>query len=66
MHSSSHIARPSCKRCRSSFDSIPSSTLMPVMGSLAPTRVDLLPPRKRFRDSYSFEANIEEDTEIDP
>ncbi|GJY76881.1 hypothetical protein Tco_0481997 [Tanacetum coccineum] len=37
-----------------------------LMGSLAPTRADLLPPRKRFRDSYSSEASIEEDTEIDP
>ncbi|GJY00992.1 hypothetical protein Tco_0359144 [Tanacetum coccineum] len=64
MHSSSHSAGPSCKRCRSSVDSVPSST--PVMGSLAPTRADLLPPRKRFRDSYSSEASIEEDTEIDP
>ncbi|GKB96830.1 hypothetical protein Tco_0982967 [Tanacetum coccineum] len=36
------------------------------MGSLAPTRADLLPPRKRFRDSYSSEASIEEDTEVDP
>ncbi|GKF99431.1 hypothetical protein Tco_0298214, partial [Tanacetum coccineum] len=27
---------------------------------------DLLPPCKRFRDSYSFEACIEVDTEIDP
>ncbi|GJS17544.1 putative reverse transcriptase domain-containing protein [Tanacetum coccineum] len=36
------------------------------MGSLAPTRADLLPPLKRFRDSYSSEASIEEDTEIDP
>ncbi|GJU20037.1 putative reverse transcriptase domain-containing protein [Tanacetum coccineum] len=49
---------------RSLIDSVPSFT--PVMGSLAPTRADLLPPRKRFRDSYSLEANIEEDTEIDP
>ncbi|GKE52788.1 hypothetical protein Tco_1487944, partial [Tanacetum coccineum] len=48
----------------SPVDSVPSST--PVMGSLAPTRADLLPPRKRFRDSYSFEASIEEDTKIDP
>ncbi|GJY05194.1 reverse transcriptase domain-containing protein [Tanacetum coccineum] len=64
MHSSSRSARPSRKRCRSPVDSVPSS--MPVMGSLAPTRADLLPPRKRFRDSYSFEASIEEDTEIDP
>ncbi|GJU36605.1 reverse transcriptase domain-containing protein [Tanacetum coccineum] len=64
LHSSSHSARPSRKRCRSPVDSVPSST--PVMGSLAPTRADLLPPRKRFRDSYSSEASIEEDTEIDP
>ncbi|GKE04236.1 putative reverse transcriptase domain-containing protein, partial [Tanacetum coccineum] len=64
LHSSSHYAGPSRKRCRSPVDSIPSST--PVMGSLAPTRADLLPPRKRFRDSYSFEASIEEDAEIDP
>ncbi|GKD83622.1 hypothetical protein Tco_1350461, partial [Tanacetum coccineum] len=64
MHSSLHSSGPSRKRCRSPVDSIPSST--PVMGSLAPTRVDLLPPRKRFRDSYSSEASIEEDTEDDP
>ncbi|GJT19096.1 hypothetical protein Tco_0877802 [Tanacetum coccineum] len=48
----------------SSVDFVPSST--PVMGSLAPTRADLLPPRKMFRDSYSSEASIEEDIEIDP
>ncbi|GKA02143.1 putative reverse transcriptase domain-containing protein, partial [Tanacetum coccineum] len=64
LHSSSHSAGPSRKRCRSPVDSVPSST--PVMGSLAPTRADLLPPRKRFKDSYSPEASIEEDTEIDP
>ncbi|GKB73533.1 hypothetical protein Tco_0934945 [Tanacetum coccineum] len=64
LHSSSHSARPSRKRCRSPVDSVPSST--PVIGSLAPTRADLLPPHKRFRDSYSSEASIEEDTEIDP
>ncbi|GKB69398.1 hypothetical protein Tco_0930810 [Tanacetum coccineum] len=45
LHSSSHSARPSRKRCRSPVDSIPSST--PVMGSLTPTCADLLPPRKR-------------------
>ncbi|GJX05017.1 hypothetical protein Tco_0190933 [Tanacetum coccineum] len=48
----------------SPVDSVPSST--PIMGSLAPTRVDRLSPSKRFRDSYSSEASIEEDTEIDP
>ncbi|GJW09889.1 hypothetical protein Tco_1575716 [Tanacetum coccineum] len=64
LHSSSHSAGPSRKRCRSLVDSVPSS--MPVMRSLAPTRADLLPPHKRFRDSYSSEASIEEDTKIDP
>ncbi|GKF24339.1 hypothetical protein Tco_0076661, partial [Tanacetum coccineum] len=64
MHSSSRSAGPSRKRCRSLVDSVPSST--PVMRSLAPTRAELLPPRKRFRDSYSSEASIEEDIEIDP
>ncbi|GJV13719.1 hypothetical protein Tco_1355260 [Tanacetum coccineum] len=64
LHSSSHSAGPSRKRCRSLVDYVPSSTL--VMGSLAPTHADLLPPRKRFRDSYSSEASIEEDTKIDP
>ncbi|GJR19234.1 putative reverse transcriptase domain-containing protein [Tanacetum coccineum] len=64
LHSSSHSAGPSRKICRSPVNFVPSST--PVMGSLALTRVDLLPPRKRFRDSYSSEASIEEDTEIDP
>ncbi|GJS59865.1 hypothetical protein Tco_0654649 [Tanacetum coccineum] len=48
----------------SPVDYVPSSTQ--VMGSLTPTHADLLPPRKRFRDSYLFEASIEEDTEVDP
>ncbi|GKA55369.1 putative reverse transcriptase domain-containing protein, partial [Tanacetum coccineum] len=64
LHSSSHSAGPSHKRCRSPVDFVPSSTS--VIGSLAPTHADLLPPRKRFRDSYSYEASIEDDTEIDP
>ncbi|GJY49066.1 putative reverse transcriptase domain-containing protein [Tanacetum coccineum] len=64
LHSSSRSTKQSRKRCRSLVDYVPSST--PVIGSLAPTRADLLPPRKRFRDSYSSEASIEEDTEIDP
>ncbi|GJQ97932.1 hypothetical protein Tco_0009071 [Tanacetum coccineum] len=32
--------------------------------SSSPTRADLSPPRKRFRDSYSSEASIEEDAEV--
>ncbi|GKF26658.1 hypothetical protein Tco_0082552 [Tanacetum coccineum] len=59
---SSHSAGPSRKRCRSPVDSAPLS--MPVTGSLVPTRADLSPPRKRFRDSYSSEASIEEDAEV--
>ncbi|GJX75817.1 hypothetical protein Tco_0322628 [Tanacetum coccineum] len=48
----------------SPVDYVPSSTS--VMRSLAPTRANLLTPRKRFRDSYSSEASIEEDAEVGP
>ncbi|GKG18527.1 hypothetical protein Tco_0372825, partial [Tanacetum coccineum] len=48
----------------SSVDFIPSST--PVMGSLARTCANLLPPHKRFKDSYSSEASIEEDIKVNP
>ncbi|GKF49518.1 hypothetical protein Tco_0142769, partial [Tanacetum coccineum] len=64
IHSSLHSARPSCKRCRSPVDSVPLS--MPVTRSLAPTRADHLPPRKRFKDSYSSEASLQEDAEVGP
>nr|GFD24150.1 hypothetical protein [Tanacetum cinerariifolium] len=37
----------------------------PVTRSLAPTHADLIPPRKRFKDSYLSETSMEEDTEID-
>ncbi|GJS63480.1 hypothetical protein Tco_0678044 [Tanacetum coccineum] len=63
LHSSSHSAGPSRKRCRSPVDFVPSST--PVMGSLAPTRADLLPPHKRFKDSYSSEASKKEIQDVD-
>nr|GFC03131.1 hypothetical protein [Tanacetum cinerariifolium] len=63
LHLSSHSVRPSRKRCRSLTDYVPSSTS--VMGSLAPTRANFLLPRKRFRDSYSPETSMEEDTKID-
>ncbi|GKE25144.1 hypothetical protein Tco_1436656, partial [Tanacetum coccineum] len=62
MHSSPHSAGPSRKRCRSPVDSV--SLSMPVTGSLAPTRANHLPPRKRFRDSYSSETSLEEDAEV--
>nr|GEW62843.1 retrotransposon protein, putative, Ty3-gypsy subclass [Tanacetum cinerariifolium] len=63
LHSSSHSVEPSLKRCRSQTDYVPSST--PVMGSLAPTHAFLLPPRKRFRDSYSPKTSMEKDTKSD-
>ncbi|GJW21294.1 hypothetical protein Tco_0031916, partial [Tanacetum coccineum] len=55
--------RPSCKRCRSPTTLVPSST--PVLRSIAPTHADLLPPLKRFRDSYSPKDSREEHMEID-
>ncbi|GKA54449.1 hypothetical protein Tco_0753398 [Tanacetum coccineum] len=41
------------------------SLSMPVNGIISSiTRCDHLPPRKRFRDSYSSEASLEEDVEV--
>ncbi|GJW69770.1 putative reverse transcriptase domain-containing protein, partial [Tanacetum coccineum] len=66
MHSSSHSAGPSRKRCRSPVDYVPSSTL--VMGSLAPTRTDLLPPRKRLNMELGIGDgdDVRDHVEIDP
>nr|GEW92435.1 hypothetical protein [Tanacetum cinerariifolium] len=63
LDSSSHSVGLSRKRCRSPTDFLPS--FAPIIGSLAPTSADLLPPRKRFRYSYSHETSMEEDTKID-
>ncbi|GKD66219.1 hypothetical protein Tco_1308327 [Tanacetum coccineum] len=63
LDSSSHSFRPSRKRCRSPTASVPSPTY--VSRSIAPTSTDLLPPRKRFRDSYSPEDSGEEHMEVD-
>ncbi|GKA02676.1 hypothetical protein Tco_0675457 [Tanacetum coccineum] len=63
LDSSSTSFRPSHKRCRSPIASIPSPTH--VSRSIAPTPADLLPPRKRFRDSYSPEDSGEEHMEVD-
>nr|GFD57782.1 hypothetical protein [Tanacetum cinerariifolium] len=41
---------------------VPSSTLVPR--SIASTHVDLLPPRQRFRDSYSPKESREKHIEI--
>ncbi|GJY57188.1 reverse transcriptase domain-containing protein [Tanacetum coccineum] len=63
LDSSSPSPRPSRKRCRSLTASVPSSTH--VSRSIAPTHADLLPPRKRFRDSYSLDDSGEEHMEVD-
>ncbi|GJX24726.1 hypothetical protein Tco_0231022, partial [Tanacetum coccineum] len=63
LDSSSPSSRPSRKRCRSPTASVPSPTHL--SRSITPTPVDLLPPRKRFRDSYSLEDSGEEHIEVD-
>ncbi|GKB09611.1 putative reverse transcriptase domain-containing protein [Tanacetum coccineum] len=63
LDSSSPSPGPSRKRCRSPTASVPSSTH--VSRSIAPTPADLLPPHKRFRDSYSPEDSEEEHMEVD-
>ncbi|GJT10973.1 hypothetical protein Tco_0858015, partial [Tanacetum coccineum] len=62
LDSSSHSAGPSRKRCESPTTLVSSSTL--VSRSIALTHTDLLPPRKRFRDSYLPEDSREEHMEI--
>ncbi|GJY06441.1 putative reverse transcriptase domain-containing protein [Tanacetum coccineum] len=62
LDSSSPFAGPSRKRCRSPTTFIPSSTL--VSRLIAPTLADLLPPCKRFKDSYSLKDSKEEHMEI--
>ncbi|GJV18290.1 hypothetical protein Tco_1367310 [Tanacetum coccineum] len=51
------------KRCRSHTTSIPSPNH--VSRLIAPTPADLLPPHKRFRDSYSPKDSGEEHTKVD-
>ncbi|GJW13747.1 putative reverse transcriptase domain-containing protein [Tanacetum coccineum] len=62
LDSSSPSVGPSRKRCRSPTTLVPSSTL--VSRSIAPAALADLLPRKRFRDSYSFEVSGEEHMEI--
>ncbi|GJR70655.1 putative reverse transcriptase domain-containing protein [Tanacetum coccineum] len=50
---------PSHKRCRSPAAIVTSS--IHALRALVYSRVDLLPPRKRFRDSISLEDSVEED-----
>nr|GEW32114.1 hypothetical protein [Tanacetum cinerariifolium] len=56
-------AGPSRKRCRSSDTTVTSS--IHTSRALVPSGVDLLPPRKRFRDSISPEDSVEEDIDTD-
>nr|GEW72794.1 hypothetical protein [Tanacetum cinerariifolium] len=53
---------PSRKRCRSLTTLVLSST--PISRSISLTLDDLLPPRKRFKDSYSPEDSSEDHMEI--
>ncbi|GJV00634.1 hypothetical protein Tco_1329904, partial [Tanacetum coccineum] len=61
LDSSSPSAGPSRKRCRSPITLVPSFT--PVLRSIAPALVNLL-PRKRFKHPYSSEDSREEHMEI--
>nr|GFB60538.1 hypothetical protein [Tanacetum cinerariifolium] len=56
-------AGPSHKRCRSPAATVTSS--IHDMRVLVPSRIDLLPPRKRFRDPISLEDSVKEDIDID-
>nr|GEU45327.1 hypothetical protein [Tanacetum cinerariifolium] len=61
--SSESSARPPHKRCRSPAAIVISS--IHATRALVPSRVDLLSPRKRFRDSISLEDSVEEDIDTD-
>ncbi|GJS24556.1 hypothetical protein Tco_0453188 [Tanacetum coccineum] len=63
MDSSSPSSRPSRKRCRSTTSLVPSPTH--DLRLIAPTPADLLPHRKRFKDSYSLKDSGEEYMEVD-
>ncbi|GKG01690.1 hypothetical protein Tco_0306395, partial [Tanacetum coccineum] len=54
---------PYRKRCRSPATTVPS--FIPALGALVHTRADLLPPRKRFKDSYSLHDTVKEDIDAD-
>ncbi|GKE36831.1 hypothetical protein Tco_1460236, partial [Tanacetum coccineum] len=62
-YSSKSFARPSHKRCMSPAATVASSIY--DTRALVPSRTDLLPHRKRFRDSISLEDNVEEDINTD-
>ncbi|GJU45994.1 hypothetical protein Tco_1203260 [Tanacetum coccineum] len=62
-HSSKSSAGPSRKRCRSAAAIVTSS--IHAMRALVPSRADLLPPRKRFKDSISPKDSVKEDIDTD-
>nr|GEW91241.1 reverse transcriptase domain-containing protein [Tanacetum cinerariifolium] len=61
--SSESFVGPSRKRCRSLAAIVTSS--IHSMRALVPSRADLIPPCKRFRDSISPEDSVEEDIDTD-
>nr|GEV52669.1 hypothetical protein [Tanacetum cinerariifolium] len=61
--SSESSAGPSRKRCWSPATTVTSS--IHATRDLVPSRVDLLPPRKRFRDYSSLEDSVEEEINAD-
>nr|GEW13478.1 hypothetical protein [Tanacetum cinerariifolium] len=61
--SSELFVRPSRKRCRSPTATV--TSFIDALRALVPSRADLLPPRKRFRDSISPEDSVEEDIDTD-
>ncbi|GKC78469.1 hypothetical protein Tco_1129243, partial [Tanacetum coccineum] len=61
--SSESSVEPSRKRCRSPDATMTSS--IHATRVLVPSRVDLLLPRKRFRDSISLEDSVKEDIDTD-
>nr|GFB85761.1 hypothetical protein [Tanacetum cinerariifolium] len=60
LDSSSLSAGPSRKRCRSPTTSVPLFTY--VSRLIAPTHADILPPHKRFKDSYLSHPVISRNT----
>nr|GEV01720.1 hypothetical protein [Tanacetum cinerariifolium] len=61
--SSESSVGPSRKRCRFLVATMISS--INAMRALVPSRTDLLPPPKMFRDSISLEDSVEEDIDAD-
>ncbi|GKD86515.1 hypothetical protein Tco_1357669 [Tanacetum coccineum] len=61
--SSESFVRPSRKRFRSLVAIV--TSFIHATRALVPSRTDLLPPCKRFRDSISLEDSVEEDIDTD-